>query len=103
MTTALKKSLETTSALVSRVQLLIVETFDVSEREAHDLAMGLVSLAEGWGTLQSATQLDWSFRVKKDLGKKLRWRSEAERGRFESDKKKTFEGYDAFIRNQKHT
>ena len=68
-----------TSPLVRRVQGLIVDTFDVSPEQAHDIAAEMVSLAEGWGSPESAAQLDWSYRIKKDLGQKLRWKSEAER------------------------
>jgi hypothetical protein len=91
-----------TSALVSRVQLLIIETFDVSEHEARNLAGGLVSLAEGWGSPEAAAQLDWTYRVKKDLGEKLRWRSEDERTRFETSEKQKYAAWDAFISGRRH-
>jgi hypothetical protein len=88
--------------LVRQVQSMIVQTFDVSEQAAQDYAAEMVALAEGWGSTESAAQLDWSFRIKKDLGetKKLRWRSEEERARFEESQKQKYQAYDAFIRGR---
>lgn len=85
--------------LVREVQNLIVQTFEVSEQEAQDRAAELVALAEGWGSPEKALQLDWSYRIKKDLGetKKLRWRSEEERIRFEAGEKQKYAAWDAFI------
>jgi hypothetical protein len=79
--------------LVRRVQILIVKTFDVSEEAAEKIAAEMVSLAEGWGSPEAAAQMDWSYRIKKDLGetKKLRWRSEDERIRFETAEKRRYE------------
>ncbi len=89
--------------LVRDVQKLIVQTFDVSEQQAQEFAAELVSLAEGWGSPETALNLDWSYRIKKDLGetKKLRWRSEEERARFEAAQKQQYAALDAFI-NTKH-
>src|SRR5258705_4716137 len=67
------------SSVVTRVEALILQIFDVSGQEAHDHASGLAALAQDWGSPEKAAQLDWSYRVKKDLGAKLRWRSDAER------------------------
>jgi hypothetical protein len=86
-------------SLVREVQELILKTFHVSEQEAHDHACGLGALAEGWGSPASAAKLDWTYRVKKDLGKKLRWRSEAERERFRADQEQRQSAYDAFIKS----
>ena len=92
-----------TSPLVRRVQGLIIDTFEVSPEQVHDIAAEMVSLAEGWGSPESAAQLDWSYRIKKDLGetKKLRWRSEVERTRFEAAEREKYQAYDAFIRRPK--
>ena len=92
-----------TSPLVRRVQRLIVDTFEVSPEQALDIAAEIVSLAEGWGSAESAGQLDWSYRIKKDLGetKKLRWRSDEERARFEATESQKYAAWDAFI-NAKH-
>ena len=86
--------------LVRQVQSLIVQTFDVSEQAAQDYAAEMVALAEGWGSPESAAHLDRSYRIKKDLGetKKLTWRSEEERARFEETQKQKYQTYDAFIR-----
>ena len=54
--------------LVRQVQGLIVETFYVSEEHAQEYAAEMVSLAEGWGSPETAAQLDWSYRIRKDLG-----------------------------------
>jgi hypothetical protein len=85
--------------LVRRVQGLILETFDISEQAAEDYAAELVALAEGWGGPEKSTQLDWSYRIKKDLGvgKKLRWRSEDERLSFEAAEKQRHQAYEFFI------
>ena len=89
--------------LVRDVQKLIVQTFDVSEREAQEYAAELVALVEGWGSQETALNLDWSYRIRKDLGetRKLRWRSEEERARFEAAERQKHEACDAFI-NAKH-
>lgn len=85
--------------LVREVQRLIVQTFDVSEQQAQEYAAELVALAEGWGSPETALNLDWSYRIKKDLGEtmKLRWRSEEERARFEATEKQKYVAWDAFI------
>jgi hypothetical protein len=90
--------------LVRRVQALVLETFDVSEQEAEDYAAELVALAEGWGSPETAPELDWPYIIRKRLGetRKLRWRSEAERLSFEATRKQTFEAYEAFTRSR-HT
>src|SRR5471032_208547 len=90
--------------LVRQVQRLVIETFDVSEQAATDYAAEMVSLAEGWGSPEAATQLDWSYRIKKDLGetKKLKWRSEDERTRFETAEKQKYAAWDAFITGRRH-
>ena len=91
------------SSLVARVQGLILDTFDVPEEEAREHASGLVLLAEGWGSPQSAAHLDWSHLVKKRLGEKLRWRSEEERERFARERHETFDAYEEYIRRGKRT
>jgi hypothetical protein len=88
------------SSLVARVEALILQVFDVSAQQAHDHASGLAALAQDWGSLEKAAQLDWPYRVKKDLGAKLRWRSDAERKKFESDQQERFRAYDATIRTK---
>ncbi len=85
-------------SLVALIQGLILRTFDVSKEEAHDYASGLAALAEGWGTPETAMQLEWSYRVKKDLGEKLRWRSDEEHEKFLGDQEKRFSAYEAQIR-----
>lgn len=89
--------------LVREVQKLILQTFDVSDQHAQEYAAELVALAEGWGGPQGTLNLDWVYRIKKDLGelKKLRWRSEEERARFEAAEKRKYAAWDAFT-NTKH-
>src|SRR5580693_1024174 len=89
--------------LVRQVQSLIIQTFDVSEQAAQEYAAELVALAEGWGSPEKAAGLDWSYRIKKDLGevKKLKWRSEEERNSFEASQNQNYEAYDALIRRPK--
>ncbi len=88
--------------LVRQVQRLIIETFDVSEQMAEDYAAEMVALAEGWGSKEVAERLDWQYRIRKDLGeaKKLKWRSEEERIRFETEQKQKYAALDAFIRDK---
>jgi hypothetical protein len=88
--------------LVRQVQSLIFGTFDISEPEAQEYAAELVALAEGWGSPEAAAKLDWSYRIKKDLGeaKKLRWRSEEDRKEFEAYLKQKYDAYDAIIRRR---
>lgn len=92
-----------TSSLVRRVQGLIVDTFEVSSEQALAIAAEMVTLAEGWGTPGSAAQLDWAYRIRKDLGEtdRLRWRSEAERQNFLSMQNQKYKAYHELI-NTKH-
>jgi hypothetical protein len=87
-------------SLVAEIQDLIIKTFDVSQQEACNHASGLAALAEDWGSPQKAAGLDWPYRVKKDLGEKLRWRSESERERFRADQAQRYRAYDAFIQKK---
>ncbi len=85
--------------LVRRVQSLILKTFDVSEKEAEQHAAEMVAVAEGWGSPEMAAQLDWDYRIRKDLGegKKLRWRSEVDRNQFDKVEKQKYKDWDTFI------
>ncbi len=89
--------------LVREVQALILQTFDVSDETAQNYAAELVALAEGWGSKSSARELDWSYRIKKDLGegRKLKWRSGNEREAFEKNERGNYEAWDALIRNKR--
>jgi len=89
--------------LVRRVQGLILQTFDVPEQVAEDCAAELVSLAEGWGSPETAASLDWTYRVKKDCGvdRKYPWRSEQERLSFEAAEKQMHQGYE-FLISKRH-
>ncbi len=84
--------------LVRQVQRLILGTFDVSEQAAEDYAAELVSLAEGWGSREMAAQLDWSYRIRKDLGEKLPWRSDADRETFFRQQEDNYKAYDFLIK-----
>jgi len=88
--------------LVRRVQTLILETFVVSTQVAKDYATGMVALAEGWGDPSTAEQLDWTYRVKKRLSEaKYKWRSQADREKFEADQRLKHESYESVIRDKK--
>ena len=78
---------------------MILQTFDVSEQQAEDYAAELVALAEGWGSPEKAAKLDWTYRIRKDLGvdRKLRWRSEEDRLGFEAAEKQKYQAYDFLI------
>jgi hypothetical protein len=86
--------------LVRRVQGLILHTFDVSDQEAEEYAAELVALAEGWGSPEKAAQLDWLYRIKKDLGPKLRWRSATDHAQFQAAQQQGHEAYDFLIRRK---
>jgi hypothetical protein len=88
--------------LVLKVRDLILETFDVSNEMAENYAAEMVALAEGWGSSESAERLDWPYRIRKDLGetKKLKWRSEEERAKFESVQKQNYAAWDALIKKK---
>ncbi|HSJ01104.1 MAG: hypothetical protein ACAI34_13100 [Verrucomicrobium sp.] len=85
--------------LVGKVQRLVVETFDVSEREAEEYAAELVALAEGWGEPGQAGGIDWDYRIRKRLGGdlKLKWRSEEERNIFAEAQRLNSAAYEAMI------
>ena len=83
-----------TPALVQKIQAIILATFDVSEQDAHAHASSFAMLAEDWGSQQTAAQLDWHYRVRKDLGQKLRWRSESERTKFYGEQQQWQRDYD---------
>jgi len=87
-------------SLVVEIEALILKTFDVPSREAHDHALCLAALAEDWGSPEKAASLDWPYRVKKDLGDKLRWRSATEHERFRADQEQRYQAYDAFIQRK---
>jgi hypothetical protein len=84
--------------LVGRVKDLILTTFDISEQQAKEYAAEMVALAEGWGSPEKAQNLDWSYRVKKDLGHKLRWKSDTERETFHRYEEQQHKAYDLLIR-----
>ena len=85
--------------LVRKVQSLMLETFEVSDEVALDIAAEMVSLAEGWGGKELAGNLDWSYRIKKDLGetKRLKWRSEKQREEFETMERRKYEEWNVLI------
>ena len=78
-----------------------MDTFETSDQEAGEHARRLAALAEGWGDSQTAGKLDLSYRVKKELGEKLKWRSETEREDFKSEQKRKFAAYEGYISSQK--
>ena len=89
--------------LVRRVQGLILQTFAIPEQVAEDCAAELVALAEGWGSPETAAQLDWTYRIKKTLGvdRKFPWRSEEERISFEAAIKQRHQAYE-FLISKRH-
>lgn len=89
--------------VVHQVQGLILQFFDVPEQAAQDCAAELVSLAEGWGSPETAAGLDWTYRVKKDCGvdRKFPWRSEDERAKFEAAQKERYQTYE-FLISKRH-
>jgi len=88
--------------LVRRVQSLVLDTFDVPEKVAEDYAAEVVALAEGWGSPESAAKLDWSYRIRKDLGDKLKWKSDADREAFRKQQEDAYKAYDFLIKRPNH-
>ena len=80
-----------------------MQTFAVSEKTAEDCAAELVALAEGWGSPEKAAQLDWAYRIRKDLGigRKFPWRSEDERISFQAAEKQRQQAYELLISKPK--
>jgi hypothetical protein len=91
-----------TTPVVKQLQRLVAETFEVSEQDAHDYAAEQVALAEGWGGPQKSEQMNWSYRIRKDLGAKLKWRSQAEREKFEASENLRLQALDAFVRGRRN-
>ena len=87
-----------TPSLVAEIRSIILATFDVSESEAQTYAGSFAMLAEDWGSPQKAATLDWHYRIKKDLGEKLRWKSDAEREAFRRQQEDNYKAYDFLIR-----
>jgi hypothetical protein len=88
--------------LVRHVQTLIRGTFDVSDEQALEYAAEMVSLAEGWGDKETVARIDWGHRIRKDLGetRRLPWRSQAEREKFEAGETQKYREWDAIIRSK---
>ena len=87
-----------TPALVAKIKMIILATFDVPESEAQTYADSFAMLAEDSGSPQKAATLDWHYRVKKDLGEKLKWKSDAEREAFRKQQEDNYRAYDFLIR-----
>ena len=66
------------SQLAAEVQTIILATFNVSEEEATVQAERLAGLAVGWSGEEGAAQIAWVHLVKKDLGERFPWKSEAD-------------------------
>ena len=84
--------------LVHHVQSLILQTFDIPEQVAQDYAAEMVALAEGWGSPEKAARLDWSYRVRKDLGDRLRWKSDTDRDAFRRQQEDNYRAYEFLIK-----
>ena len=91
--------------LVQYVHRLILETFDVPEDRALECAAAMVSLAEGWGSPETAAGVNWPYRIRKDLGetRKFKWRSESDQASFEAIERQKYQAWDAFIRSPGHS
>lgn len=80
---------------------LAMDTFEVSENEARELAQGLVALAEGWGDVRSSS-IDWKRAVIKRLDGKKKWKSETARQEFLRTRSATVSAYERLIRPRCH-
>ena len=88
--------------LVRQVQKMMLATFEISEQAAEDHAAELVAVAEGWGTPEAAEQKDWEYFINKRLSEaKYKWRSDADRERFEAEQKLIHESYESEIGKKK--
>jgi hypothetical protein len=83
----------------------MVEKFEVSGQQAEAYAAEMVSLAEGWGSPETAALMDWDYRIQKDLGeiRGLTWRSQAEREKFEAGEKQKYKEWDAILHSKYRT
>tara|TARA_B100000614_G_scaffold253781_1_gene268171 strand:- start:992 stop:1291 length:300 start_codon:yes stop_codon:yes gene_type:complete len=82
--------------IITRVASIIYNVFDVSEKEAFEMASGKVILADGWGG-KEGTQVDWQYRVRKDFGEKHAWRSEEEKKKFYEQIQTRYDAYEVMI------
>ena len=71
----------------------------IEQADAPNPAMTSVFQIGSWGSPEIAAQTDWPYRIRKDLGetRKLKWRSEAEREKFEAAQKKKYAEWDIII------
>jgi hypothetical protein len=89
-----------TPSTVTTVASIIFATFVVSEAEAREKALGLVSLAEGWGGKNNLS-IGWDHIVRTQLGNRHDWRSENARKEFMETKGQTVGAYENYIRARK--
>ena len=89
------------SQLVAEVQTIVLATFNISEEEASVEAQRLAGLAVGWSGEEGAAQIAWVHLVKKELGDKLPWKSEAEHQEWLKERKEWYRAYD-FLYGSKH-
>ena len=82
------------SQLVAEIQTIILATFNISEQEAGVQAGRMAGLAVGWSGEEGAAQLAWAHLVKKELGDKFPWKSEAEHQEWLKERKEWYKAYD---------
>ena len=88
------------SQLVAQVQTIILATFRISEEEAAVQAGRLAGLAVGWSGEDGAAQLAWTHLIKKDLGDKFPWKSEAEQQAWLKERNEWDRAYDFLYRSK---
>jgi hypothetical protein len=88
------------SQLAAEVQTIILATFNVSEEEASVQAQRLAALAVGWSGEEGAAQIAWVHLVKKELGGRFPWKSEAEHEAWLKEGKEWYRAYESLYGSQ---
>lgn len=87
---------------MAEVRAIVVDTFEISDEEAQEHAIGLVLLAEGWGGTNTPN-LNWAYIVRKKFADKLKWKSETDRMAFFADRQSGYDAYENYIqKNKRH-
>jgi len=80
--------------LAAEVQTIILATFKISQEEASVQAQRLAALAVGWSGEEGAAQIAWVHLVKKELGDRFPWKSEAKHAAWLKERKDWYRAYE---------
>jgi hypothetical protein len=82
------------SQQIAEVQTIILATFKISEEEASVQAQRLAGLAVGWSGEEGAAEIAWVHLVKKELGDRFAWKSEAEHEAWLKEREQWYGAYE---------